>query len=290
MRLSLGKVQDGRLQCCYHGWTYDARGAGESPGTPKLHVQVDSYEALERHGVIWVKSLESSPSFPDFLPQEYYHLCTLQHEVKAPLETALDNFTEIEHTPTTHGVFGSDLRRMSEVEVRFDPTPTAVRVMNRGPQKPLPWLYRLLLGIRAGDHFHDDWTTYFSPIYSIYKHSWSDPAGRRQGRARWWIAIFFTPIDADTTGLMTFAYIHSSFPGPAGGVRLIKPWLIHKLEEEILLDVRMLENLADKSPRLEGMHLSRFDRVLGLNRERIQRLYYGAPPAAFDRLRRASAS
>jgi hypothetical protein len=37
----------------------------------------------------------------------------------------------------------------------------------------------------------------------------------------------------------------------------------------------MLENLADKDPGAEGMKLSRFDRVLGLNRERIQKIYRG---------------
>ena len=46
-----------------------------------------------------------------------------------------------------------------------------------------------------------------------------------------------------------------------------------KLDYEIKLDVRILEGLADKSPGIEGMKLSRFDRVLGLNRERIERIY-----------------
>ena len=38
---------------------------------------------------------------------------------------------------------------------------------------------------------------------------------------------------------------------------------------------RILESLADKSPGIEGMKLSRFDKVLGLNRERIERVYRG---------------
>ena len=52
-------------------------------------------------------------------------------------------------------------------------------------------------------------------------------------------------------------------PGPAGGVRLFKWLLRRKLDYEIRLDVRILEGLADKSPSLEGMKLSRFDKVLG---------------------------
>jgi hypothetical protein len=33
--------------------------------------------------------------------------------------------------------------------------------------------------------------------------------------------------------------------------------------------------LADKNPDIDGMKLSRFDRVLGLNRERIEAIYRG---------------
>src|SRR5262245_10267797 len=33
MRLSCGTVVGDKLQCAYHGWTFDRTGAGESPGT-----------------------------------------------------------------------------------------------------------------------------------------------------------------------------------------------------------------------------------------------------------------
>jgi phenylpropionate dioxygenase-like ring-hydroxylating dioxygenase large terminal subunit len=280
MRLSKGCVVNGRLRCRYHGWSFDTSGAGESPGTPKLQANTASYDTAERLGAIWIKAAGSAAAFPTFVPQGYYHLCTLHHQVKAPLEVAVDNFTEIEHTPTTHAVFGYDLERMSEVEVRFEPTDTSVRVINHGPQKRLSPVLRLLMGVRRGDFFNDDWTTFFSPVYSIYDHWWSSPDQQRQGKIRWRIVIFFNEIDDAHTGLMTFAYTKSSYPGPAGGVRLFKPWLIHMLDKEVRLDVDILENLADQSPSIEGMKLSRFDRVLGLNRERIERIYRGKPAAA----------
>ncbi len=44
---------------------------------------------------------------------------------------------------------------------------------------------------------------------------------------------------------------------------------------EVWLDTQILAGLADKSPNIDGMKLSRFDRVLGLNRERIERIYRG---------------
>jgi hypothetical protein len=67
----------------------------------------------------------------------------------------------------------------------------------------------------------------------------------------------------------------SSYPGPAGGMRFFGWILRRQLDWEIQLDVRILEGLADKSTATDGMKLSRFDRVLGLNRERIERTYRG---------------
>jgi vanillate O-demethylase monooxygenase subunit len=142
---------------------------------------------------------------------------------------------------------------MSEVQVRCEPTDISVRVINGGPQKPLPFLHRLLLGVGPGYHFNDGWTTYFSPVYSIFDHWWSSPDHQRQGKARWRIVIFFTLLTEQETALTTFAYIKSSYPGPQGGVRLVKPWLIRMLRREVELDVQILENLADKNPSLGAL-------------------------------------
>jgi phenylpropionate dioxygenase-like ring-hydroxylating dioxygenase large terminal subunit len=278
MRLSFGRVVDHRLQCMYHGWKFDRNGTGESPGTPKLHAQIAPYESRERHGAVWVKACDSQVVFPPFDVDGYFHMCTLQHEINAPLELVLDNFTEIEHTPTTHEVFGYSLERMHEVEVRFEPTPSTVRVINRGPPKRISLLLRLLLGIRAHYQFNDDWTTHFSPVYSIYDHWWSDPKTQRESLVRWRLYIFFTPRDDHETAVLTFAYSKSRYPGPYGCARLFR-WLFSRmLDHEIRLDRQILENLAEQDPNIEGLKLSRFDRVLGLNRERIERIYRGCKP------------
>jgi phenylpropionate dioxygenase-like ring-hydroxylating dioxygenase large terminal subunit len=275
MRLSKGNVVSGRLQCAYHGWTFNSCGAGESPGTPKLHANAVSFEAVERHGAILVKPAGADAVFPPFDVAGYYHACTLQHFAKAPLELVLDNFTEIEHTPTTHAMFGYPLDRMKEVEVRFEPTPTSVRVINIGPTKQFGLWLRLLLGVGKDYQFNDDWVTYFSPVYSIYDHWWTHPQTGREGMVRWRLYIFFIPIDEQETSVLTFAYTKSRYPGPYGAVRLFKRKIRRMLDHEIQLDVRILENLADKNPSLDGMKLSRFDRVLSLNRERIEKIYRG---------------
>src|SRR5262249_2447520 len=181
MRLSMGAVVKQRLQCMYHGWSFDYQGLGESPGSPKLFAQAGKFDALKKHGAVWVKSADSNPLFPAFEIDGYYNVCNLHHTVKAPLELVLDNFTEIEHTPTTHAFFGYPLERMHEVEVEFVTTDSTVRVINRGPSKPINFLLRLLLGIKRRYEFRDDWTTFFSPVYSIYDHWFEDPLTGKKG-------------------------------------------------------------------------------------------------------------
>ncbi|MDB5308417.1 MAG: pht3 [Gemmataceae bacterium] len=275
LKLSAGDVAGDRIRCRYHGWTFDTCGNGESPSTPKLSACTTSFDVREEYGLIWVKSRGSDAPFPDVRMPGYLHICTLRHTIPAPLELVVDNFNEIEHSGTVHQTFGYDLDRMHEVKVRFEPTERSVRVVNVGPTKRINPVFGLLLNVRSGDLFHDDWTTYFSPVYSVFDHWWTSPDGARESMVRWRLYIFFVPVDERTTQVVSVTYAKSRYPGPAGCLRLFRRLLSRKIDEEIRADVEMLAHLADFDPGIEGLKLSRFDRVLGLTRERIARLYRG---------------
>jgi phenylpropionate dioxygenase-like ring-hydroxylating dioxygenase large terminal subunit len=64
MRLSRGKVCGERLQCCYHGWTFDTHGHGESPGSPKMHARAGCFEGREDLGWIWVRRAGTRSHLP----------------------------------------------------------------------------------------------------------------------------------------------------------------------------------------------------------------------------------
>src|SRR5262249_2160268 len=189
MRLSSGRIEHGRLQCPYHGWTFDTTGHGESPGTPRLQAQVSNYEVREEHGAIWVKSQGASGAFPMFAVAGYRHMCTLEHRMQAPLELALDNFSEIEHTGVVHRTFGFDPERMAEIEVQIEFTDTTVCVRNAGPHKRLAWVFGQLFGVRRRHWFYSHWTTRFSPIHLIIDHWWGDPATGREALVRWRVIV-----------------------------------------------------------------------------------------------------
>lgn len=282
MRLSCGAVKGDTLECPYHGWTFDCDGAGESPGTPKLHAQAKHYEVREKYGAVWLRAAGAQTKFPEFEVEGYEPACVAQHVANAPLEIVLDNFTEIEHTPTTHALLGYDLAHMPEVTTRVDSTHETVYVFNRGPQKRIPRYFQLLLGVREGDMFVDEWTTHFSPVYSVYDQWWSDPRTGRERRDRLRIYVFFNPIGPETTGIVTFAFLKSRLWGAALIRHAIGPVLSKLVNLEIELDVQMLGRLADKSTGIAGMRLSRFDKVLGLNRKRIALIYRGEMEETFD--------
>lgn len=275
-RLSRGEVVDGRLRCSYHGWSFDTQGNAESPSTPKMHATTTSYETAEQYGYIWLKDRSATATLPKFDLEGYEYVCTLNSTIEAPLELVLDNFTEVEHTPTTHANFGYELARMHEVETRVEATDSTVRVVNTGPQKRSPWIIQKLAGLRQGDLFTDDWTTYFSPVYTVYEQFWNDPQTGEERRDRWRIYVFFNPIHEGRTQLIVFAYLRAKTAARAATIRLTRPLLTKIVDIEVQCDVRMLESLADKNPDIEGMKLSRFDRVLGLQRERIERIYRGS--------------
>ncbi|GIW71750.1 MAG: hypothetical protein KatS3mg102_1292 [Planctomycetota bacterium] len=280
MRLSLGTVQGERLVCPYHGWRFTAAGDGESPGTPKLYACAEAFAALERHGAIWVKSRHATARFPRLEPAGYFPVRVLRHTVRAPLEVVLDNFTEVEHTGTTHLFLGYPTERLAEVETRVETTEDSVRVINRGPQRWLPAPLERLFQIRTGDVFTDAWTTCFSPVYTEYDQWWADPRTGAPRPYRIKVFVFFTPRDGESTELVSLLYTSAPRWGRLGLNRLLEPLLVLLVDLEVRLDRRMVENLADKRPSLRGRRLGRFDKALGENRRRLARIYYGCEEQA----------
>ena len=275
MSLSLGSVQNNRLVCPYHGWSFSSRGDGESPGTPKLQCQIDAYDVREEHGTIWLKGAGRQATFPTFPVEGYFRISEHRHLVCAPLSVTLDNFCEMEHTGATHTVFGYDLDRLSEVTMKVETTDTEVRVTSTGPPKALPWWVRQLMGARRDAIFHDNWVTRFSPLHNVHEHDWVDPQSGRVAWFRMKIVNLFAPADARTTILTLLVYGKSAWPGPNGALRLARPFIRRTVEAEVRRDVWMLDHLGDKSEEMPGMKLSRFDKALIPTRDRARQLYFG---------------
>jgi len=275
MRLSAGCVVDGRLQCAYHGWTFDCAGAGLSPGTPKLHTHTGSYEVREEHGLVWMKPRGVEAEFPEIVQGDYYRLCSMEHTAQAPLELVLDNFCEIEHTAMIHMIFGYALDRMAEVKFEVHADDHEVRCVSDGPHKAIPASIRWGMGLGKEATFHSEWCSRFSPLHHCSSHTVFNADTGVPAKLRYRSYVFLTPVDQGMTRVYTIIFVKSSYPGPFGGLRIAAPWLRRLAKREIDQDVVVLAKLADTRPGLEGLKLSRFDSVMGLNRARINKIYRG---------------
>ena len=280
MKLSLGKVHQGSLICPYHGWSYNCDGKGESPSAPKLHACITSYECAQTAGVIWIKARDNGQELPTLAMDGWDFVGAVFNKIRAPLELVIDNFSEVEHTVTTHPHFGFDRTQASQAVVELETGEDFITVRNCGPAKMPPLDTRLAIAICRGDRFHSDYTFRFDPPRSSVTHFWTEPRTGRERMLKYHVFHYFVPSDEATTTIVTFGFLKIRWPlfrhlGPQLG------WLFRrKLRQTVDEDAFLLENLADKSPGLEGMKLSRFDPILGFTRERLQRIYYGVPNAS----------
>ncbi|MFO0626712.1 MAG: Rieske 2Fe-2S domain-containing protein [Polyangiales bacterium] len=275
MRLSEGRVCEGRLTCPYHGWQWDAEGVGRVPANPKHRPTMPSFAAVERDGAVWIAQRDAHPRFPKLEVEGWWCFARHRVRVEAPLELVLDNFIEVEHTPTTHLVLGYALDAMPDVRVETTLTDDAVEVYNEGRQRALPGPLRAMLELQANDHFVDHWVTRFSPVYTVYEQYHVDPTSRVTRPTRLRIAVFFNPVDEARTELVVLGYVSQPPWGRRGLNAVAFPLVRALLLEEVRRDKVMIERLADLRPSLKGAALGRFDKALVASRARIARIYRG---------------
>jgi phenylpropionate dioxygenase-like ring-hydroxylating dioxygenase large terminal subunit len=114
-RLSAGHVNDGTLQCMYHGWRFGPDGrcvdipalgdAGQIPARAALHRAAD---VAERDGLVWLAPLPPRAPLPELVPGgpldgdgiATVRLPVLQVEANAAM--LIDNFLDEAHLPFVH--------------------------------------------------------------------------------------------------------------------------------------------------------------------------------------------
>jgi phenylpropionate dioxygenase-like ring-hydroxylating dioxygenase large terminal subunit len=118
--LSSGKISDGVLACCYHGWAFGTQGKCVSipSADPELPIpgscHLSCYRAQVRYGLVWVCLGDPVADIPD-IPQDNDESFRRIHN---PVDTwqvsatrMTDNFLDIAHFPWVHaGTFGNSQR------------------------------------------------------------------------------------------------------------------------------------------------------------------------------------
>ena len=128
--LSLGtRNEDGTLECCYHGWTYDGDGtcvyipsSGVGAAVPPK-ARLELINSVERYGLVWICPSDPQGDIPKLPEDDDPSFRRINNPVqiwKTSTTRMVDNFLDISHLPYVHlGTFGTDaLREVPDVELQ----------------------------------------------------------------------------------------------------------------------------------------------------------------------------
>lgn len=203
-RLSLGRVVDGeRLECPYHGWTYDTQGRcvlmpAHPEQAPPQKACVKTFRALRAHGVVWATLGAGATDIPRFeLMEDPSHHVVLAgpYRVSASGPRVIENFLDVGHFPFVHeGVLGDRARpEIADYDVRVDSDgvlATGVKVyqpdpFGTGEDSTVTYTYRVHRPLSASFIKHGDRS--FGMLLSVTPHDAVDST------AWMWMAMNYEP-------------------------------------------------------------------------------------------------
>lgn len=111
VKLSLGKVVDGCIECPFHGFQYDRKGDcqlipanGKNGPRPKIF-QAKSYPVREEHSFIWLwygEARQEYPAVPFFEELEKFSYSTSRKRWAVHYTRAIENQMDVAHLPFIH--------------------------------------------------------------------------------------------------------------------------------------------------------------------------------------------
>ena len=277
-----GHVREGKLVCGYHGWSFDARGAGRCLSQPSLQrCDTESFQVIERLGYLWLADRGVPQASLPALGWEGFDLAgSISHLFECPLRVALDNFSEDEHFPTVHSLLGWDAAGLPQVEFAAESFDDRTEVRYQGPQRRHPMLP--IFGVKPGDLYVNEWVTRFEPLHAVFTFRWESPGGvpRPLGVRT---AVFMVPETDATTRFHLFIYVSVA----AGSflrafLPIVRRAALFIGRREVAADAAIVRHVRPLDS-LEGLRLTKFDKPVIHNRKLLDALYFGSvqarPPA-----------
>ncbi|MCJ8332423.1 MAG: Rieske 2Fe-2S domain-containing protein [Lentisphaeria bacterium] len=113
MRLELGCIEKGELQCPYHGWRFNQQGectkipSLENPPCERLQsAHLNNYDVEERYGMIWVKldkdEITPLPNIPEFENSDWHYLVAEPMFFDAGFRREIENYLDMTHFAFAH--------------------------------------------------------------------------------------------------------------------------------------------------------------------------------------------
>lgn len=134
-KLSLGRVEGGRLECPYHGWQFDAAGqcvqVPALPGfVPPAGHRIRIHEVQEKHGLLWVRLAPGRDEMPCFDAEDEPRLRKLNcgpYEVAASAPRIVENFLDMAHFAFVHEGWLGERGCTAIDDYRVEDTPCGLR-------------------------------------------------------------------------------------------------------------------------------------------------------------------
>lgn len=249
--LSGGKVlDDGTLECPYHGWRFDRGGVCRKipslVGDPanKAH-DATSFPVIEQDGWVWVYMTPSVGGvLPPSRPHRFAHFdapgYTTVHqtvEAESSMFSLLENALDVPHTAFLHkGLFRSDSRGI-ELQVKVTRTADRVEAQYIGEPRP-PGLVARILSPSGGEVQH--WDRFILPSIAQVEY--------RIGTENHFLAdSVATPVSDFVTRMHAIVSFRSRAPGA-----LIAPAVRPLAMRVFLQDAHILRQQTDRIRRLGG--------------------------------------
>ena len=187
-RLSMGQVLPSqRLQCPYHGWTYDDNGQcvdipAHPEQKPPTKARAIVYQAQVAYDFVWVCLGAPAHDIPDFVEWEdktYRKILCGAYEFAAAAPRMVENFLDVAHFPFVHeNILGTQERpEIPDYQVVTDETGVTasdIRVFQPNPD---------------GSHI-PNWVTY---TYKVYRPLVA--YFRKEAEEKFAILLMVTPVE-----------------------------------------------------------------------------------------------
>lgn len=249
--LSFGRFDGNVVECCYHGWCFDKKGAciaipslPEDDKTDISRIKAASFPTRERDGLIWVYVPTPKTRLPETLPPlptlpgpdstPFYHVdsalfpCSIDHAVIGLMDPS--------HGPYVHASWWwRSQRSMHLKQKHFEPTPLGFKMASHKPSANSR-AYRILLG-------GDDIST---------EISFQLPALRSEhitiGKHHIVLLTALTPIDENNTQLHQFMF--TTLPLLKRLRALLKPFGKAFIDQDLQIVKKQQQGLQGEHPSL----------------------------------------
>ena len=274
-RLSLGRVEEGRLECPYHGWQFAPSGqCVHVPAlptfTPPATHCVPAFDVREAHGLVWVRLAAGDIAPPAFAAEVDARLRKLNcgpYTVEASAPRIVDNFLDMAHFAFVHeGWLGA--RGASAIDdYRVEETPTGLRATQCKAWQPQSNLHSTAPA--QVEYTYEVTAPYTAVLTKIPESGTTAVADWRES-----IALFIAPVEHERS-IAWFRLAVADFDSPDDKLRAFQdtifrqdqPVLESQQPRRLPLDLRAeLHTSADRASSAYRRYLSRQGITFGVLR------------------------